>query len=89
MRTIGIDTQKFYKDYDRKLYAQLGTAAFFDKDTFGEDRLVTGMNTTPWHAIFGESAVSGFCRTKRYRARLHRKVDYLKGLLHANRRLLS
>ena len=40
IKEIGIETERFYKDYDQKLYSKMGTAAFFDKETFGEDRLI-------------------------------------------------
>jgi spermidine dehydrogenase len=66
---IGIKTEKFYKAYDTKLYSKMGTAAFFDKETFGEDRLVTGMNATPWPEFLAKAPLSDT-----------EKKDYLAGM---------
>ena len=82
---LGIDTERFYKAYDQKLYSKLGTAVFFDRETFGEDRLVPGLGSSPWPEFLAKAPLSD--EVRRDIARVYtEKVDYLPGLSAAQKR---
>jgi spermidine dehydrogenase len=85
IKEIGIETEQFYKAYDQKLYAKMGTAAFFDKETFGEDRLITGMNATPWPEFLAKAPLSDVAKQDIARVYAER-VDYFPGLSKEEKR---
>ncbi len=79
LQNIGVRVERFNQAYDQNRYSKMGTAAFFDKETFGEDRLLTGMNTTPWPEFLAKAPLSE--EVRRDIARVYtEKVDYLAGM---------
>ena len=86
LQELGIDVQRFYKYYDQKLFStmKLEETTFFDKETFGEDRLVTEEALHYFGPRYSAKAVGQMPIASEARRDLLRlqdaKVDYLPGL---------
>jgi spermidine dehydrogenase len=89
LQELGIDVQRFHKYFDRGFARSMGLApgVFFDKETFGTERLVVGRGTLPWHEFFAKTPLSE--AAKNDLVRLHTaKVDYLPNLSTPDKKIL-
>ena len=86
LKELGIDVQKFYKYYDQKLFdsMHLKEAVFFDKETFGTDRLVPQKGLHYFGVEFAIENVAHIPIAEAARKDLlrlqHASVDYMPGL---------
>jgi spermidine dehydrogenase len=81
LRELGIETAVFQRAFDQELYASLGlsTGVFFDRESFGVDRLVPGYGRLPWPDFAARTPLSP--RARADLVRLHTETrDYLPGL---------
>src|SRR5258708_1023568 len=76
---LGIQTERFYKAYDQRLYNKLGTATFFEPEPFGADRPLTPLQVTPLPEFLAQAPLSDTVRRDIARVYTER-VDYLPGL---------
>jgi spermidine dehydrogenase len=88
LKTLGIDPVALAKKYtDRDFYRKLGLqrGIFFDKETFGSDKLVVRSRGTSWTQLLAAAPLSP--NTRRDILRIEEaKVDYLPGLSSAEKK---
>ena len=86
LQELGIDVDRFNKYFDQKLYKDMGLkrATFFDKETFGVDRLLPGFGTHYLGLTYPPEVLAQIPISEAARKDLARlqetKVDYLPGL---------
>jgi len=81
IKDLGIEVQRGPQFHNRLIEEKYGlrNGIFFDKEHFGEDRLVAGAGRLPWKAFFEKAPLSDSARKDLIR--LHGKnPDYLAGL---------
>jgi spermidine dehydrogenase len=78
---IGVDLKRFYTAFDQKLYEGMGLerGVWFDKRTFGADRLVVGEGAKPWPEFLARTPLSE--KVRKDIARIYDdSIDYMSGL---------
>jgi spermidine dehydrogenase len=89
LQELGVDFQKFQKYFDQSFDKSHGLSlgVFFDKETFGEDKLVAGRGRLPWPEFLAKTPLSP--QVQKDIARLYtEKIDYMPGLSSAERKAL-
>jgi spermidine dehydrogenase len=82
LRKLGVDPVRLHATCARKnFYGSMGLhhGIFFDRETFGTDKLVVGIGTKSWAELLGDAPLTPTVRADI--ARLHEvRIDYLPGL---------
>jgi len=79
---LGVDVSRWDRMFERGLYAGLGmdAAVFFDRETFGADRLLRAPGATdPWTSFLAQAPLSEAARRDILRL-VKESTDYLPGL---------
>src|SRR3984885_12881165 len=82
LTTLGIDVPKLVKaTQNPEFYEHLGlqSAVFFDRETFGADKLSVGLGRIPFDAFLADAPLSASARQAIVRIQAG-KIDYLPGL---------
>src|ERR1700730_4555908 len=87
LKELGVEVERYSEFVNRALETKynLTTAMFFDKEHFGEDRVVAGHGRLPWKDFFAKAPLSDAARNDLLR--LHGKnPDYMPGLSIAEKK---
>ena len=89
LRELGVDVQRFYRYYDQGFDESMGLSegVFFDKETFGTDRLAKGRRKLPWPEFFAQTPLSQQAKSDLIRL-YTAKVDYLPKLSAWDKKVL-
>jgi spermidine dehydrogenase len=81
MKELAIETERFYQAFDTKLYSslELSSGTFFDRETFGEDRLVVRARGGSWADFAASAPLPPEARQDLVRL-YEEEIDYMPGL---------
>ena len=84
---LGIDVRRFYTAFDRHRYQKLGlhSGVFFDRETYGTDRLIPGSDEEVNDAFLARTPLSAAVRADILRVYRGRQ-NYLPGLTSAEKK---
>jgi spermidine dehydrogenase len=79
---LGVDVSRNAEFRDSDVFArhQMGPATFFDREHFGEDRLIVGTGRIPWKEFFEKAPLSDAVRRDLIRLHSPGNPDYMAGL---------
>ena len=81
MKALGVEVERYADFHDSQLYKSAGLhrSVFFDRETFGTDRLVAGEGQPSWREFLAKTPLSGAAQ-KELVGLYESDVDYLEGL---------
>ncbi len=82
LKKLGIDPVKLEETCAKKDFYPslgLGRGIFFDRETFGADKLVSGVGTKPWATVLADAPLSPQVKADIIRLN-EAKIDYMPGL---------